>query len=424
MCMAVLKKRSFLFLQGPLSPLYRCLADFFEQQGHAVCRINLCFGDWLHWRRPGALEFRGRAEAWPAFVATVLRERGVTDVVLHGDQRPYHAIAAAEARAAGARVIVTELGYLRPDWMTMELDGTGAASHFPNQPDAIRQLAQRVPAPDMTPLYPAHFVHAAAPDVIYNLASTALWFLYPHFHRHTIYFPPVEYLAWLGRLTTKGRRDRLAHASAQRVIGQRQVFFVLPLQLEGDFQIRAHSPFQGQLSGLDHIVGSFSRHAPRSSQLLVKSHPLDNGLERWGRTVGRIAERYDVADRVHFLDGGNLAELWPQASGLVTINSSAGLEAVLARVPVKTLGPAIYDVPGLTHQGDLDGFWQAPAPPDAQLARDFVRALTATVQVRGTLYSRTGLDAAVTNMAERILRGDFLGAVRDANQTPRHARVA
>lgn len=403
MSMPAPSKRSFLFLQGPLSPLYRRLADVFEQRGHAVCRINLCFGDWLHWRRTGARNFRGRTEDWPAFVAGVLRERGVTDVVLHGDQRPYHAAAAAEARHAGARVIVTELGYMRPDWMTLELDGTGAASHFPRTAEAIRQLAARCPAPDLTPRYPSHFARVAVPDVVYNMASTLLWFLYPHFRRHTIYFPPREYLAWLVRLTTTARRDRNANAAAQAVMDLRQPFFVLPLQLEGDFQIRAHSPFGGQAASLDHVIGSFSRHAARASRLLIKSHPLDNGLERWGRTIERIAESHGVAGRVRFLDGGRLAELWPGAAGLVTINSSAGLEAILARVPVKSLGPAIYDLPGLTHQGNLDDFWMAPTPPEAQLARDFMRALTGSVQVRGTLYSRDGLDAAVANMAERIL---------------------
>ena len=97
---------------------------------------------------------------------------------------------------------------------------------------------------------------------------------------------------------------------------------------------------------------------------------------------------------------------------MVTINSSAGLEAVLSGVPVKTLGPAIYDVPGLTHQGDIDGFWSAPFQPESGLAKAFVRALTGSVQVRGTIYSRQGLDAAVINMARRILVGDFLTSGR------------
>ena len=90
-------------------------------------------------------------------------------------------------------------------------------------------------------------------------------------------------------------------------------------------------------------------------------------------------------------------------AGVVTINSSAGLEAILAGIPVKTLAPALYDVAGLTHQGGLDAFWSSPETPDATLARQFVRALTGSVLVRGTIYSREGLDAAVRNVADAIL---------------------
>ena len=119
---------------------------------------------------------------------------------------------------------------------------------------------------------------------------------------------------------------------------------------------------------------------------------------------------------MHFLDGGALSELWPHTRGLVTINSSAGLEAVMAGVPVKTLGPAIYSVAGLTDQRPLDDFWSAPAPPDPALTADFVRALAGSVQVRGTIYSEAGLAAAVEGMAARILADDFLrrSALRSA----------
>ncbi len=402
------RPRSFLFLQGPLSPLYRQLGEALEREGHAVCRINLCFGDWLHWRRGGAVDYRGRIEDWSGFVADMIRERAITDVVLHGDQRPYHKLAAEVARGAGARVIVTELGYLRPDWMTLELDGCGTGSLFPRTAGSIRQLAAQAPAVDAAPRYPAHFINVALPDIIYNLTSTALWFLYPHFQRHTIYFPPLEYLAWAGRLLTSRRREQLASAIAHVARATDRPCFVVPLQLEGDFQIRAHSPFRGQAEGLDRIVGSFARHAPADAMLLVKTHPLDNGLERWGSVVAKTARLHGIADRVRLLDGGRLDRLWPAARGLVTINSSAGLEAILAGVPVKALGPAIYDVPGLTHQGPLDSFWQTCETPDMALAADFVRALAASVQVRGTIYSREGLAAAVANMARRILDEDFL----------------
>lgn len=396
-------RRSFLFLQGPLSPLYARVADRLEAAGHAVSRINLCIGDRMHWRRGGAVAYRGRLEGFAGFVARHMAAHGVTDVVLHGECRAYHEVAAREAVQTGARVFVTELGYLRPDWMTVDRDGTAAASMFPRDPATITRLAARSAAVDLAPRYPSHFCWVAVPDVAYNLANTFLRFLYPHYRRHTVDWPPIEYAAWIARLATSRARNRHAERAMAPLIASGQPLFVVPMQLEGDFQIRTRSPFAGQAEALAGIAASFAAHAPRDAALVIKTHPLDNGLIRWWPRIDEIARRHGISARVHFLDGGNLRVMLENARGVVTINSSAGLEAVLAGVPTKTLAPALYDVAGLTHQAALDTFWTAPQKPDAALAAAFVRALAGSVLVRGTIYSREGLDAAVDNVSDAIL---------------------
>jgi capsular polysaccharide export protein len=397
------ERRSFLFLQGPLSPLYARVADRLEAAGHSVSRINLCIGDRLHWRRAGAVDFRGRPDGFGDVVRRHITAHGVTDLVMHGECRAYHRIAAEAARSAGARVFVTELGYLRPDWMTVDRDGTAAASSFPRDPAEIAHLAERSAPVDLTPQYPSHFSWVAIPDVVYNLANTAFWFLYPHYQRHTIDWPPREYAAWIARLVTARSRNRRAASAIAELRASGWPYFVFPLQLEGDFQVRARSPFNGQTEAIEFVSASFAVSAPPGAHLVLKTHPLDNGLIDWRRIFDEIFARHGLADRVLFLDGGNLGSIVDRARGVVTINSSAGLEAILAGIPVKALAPAIFDVAGLAHQGTLETFWNAPDAPDAVLANQFVRALAGSVLVRGTIYSRDGLDAAVRNVADAIL---------------------
>ena len=273
--------RSFLMLQGPLSPLYARLADVFERAGHRVARVNFCAGDQMHWRRPGAINFRGRLDAFRPFIADLLVRRTVTDVVLHGECRSYHAIAIEEAHRLDVRVFVTELGYLRPDWLTLDHDGTGAASCFPRDPAAIEAIAAQCAAVDLSPRFKSHFSWVAIPDVVYNLANTGLWLLFPHYRRHTIDWPPLEYMAWLWRLASAKRRDRRAEAAIRSLAGDRREFFLMPLQLEGDFQVRVRSGFRDQREALELIADSFRAHAPPTASLVVKTHPLDNGLRPW-----------------------------------------------------------------------------------------------------------------------------------------------
>ncbi|MDX2158846.1 MAG: capsular biosynthesis protein [Hyphomicrobiaceae bacterium] len=395
--------RSFLFLQGPLSPLYARIADAVGAAGHRVCRVNLCIGDRMHWRRPDAVDFRGRPDGFAAFVARLLADRAVSDIVLHGECRVYHRIAAEEGRRRGARIFVTELGYLRPDWMTVDRDGTGGGSIFPREPDAIRQLARQCGPVDLTRRFETRFTWVAVPDVVYNLSNSLLWFLYPHYERHTIDWPPLEYAAWLWRLVTERQRNSRAERVVADLAAGGRPYFLVAMQLEGDFQVRARSPFRGQAEALEVVLASFAAHAPRDAMLVLKTHPLDNGLRPWRPLIQRLAGRHAMGDRILLVDGGRLDAMLPVSRGLVTINSSAGLEAILGGIPVKVLAPAIYDVPGLVHGGDLDTFWSRPEAPDPGLAADFVRALAGTVQVRGTIYSPAGLDEAVRSMTHALL---------------------
>ncbi|MCA8932437.1 MAG: hypothetical protein KDA49_08200, partial [Rhodospirillaceae bacterium] len=105
------------------------------------------------------------------------------------------------------------------------------------------------------------------------------------------------------------------------------------------------------------------------------------------------------------LDGGTLKALLARARGIVTINSTFGIWAIRERRPVHVLGTAVYDVPGLTHQGDLDSFWQKPPPPDAELVEAWVQAASGTIQVRGGYYSADGLAHAVRESAYRLIHG-------------------
>ena len=121
-----------------------------------------------------------------------------------------------------------------------------------------------------------------------------------------------------------------------------------------------------------------------------------------GDTLFSIARRYGMEGRVHFIDGGNLLRFLTRARGVVTVNSTAGLQAIEKGTPVKVLGVAVYDVEGLTHGGSLDDFWREPTRPDAELSAAFHRLLDATVHVRGNFYSWKGMEAGARAIARRL----------------------
>lgn len=94
--------RSFLFLQGPQSLFFERLGRALIARGHRVHRINLNLGDQVFWRLP-AINFRGRVEDWPEFVAGAIDAHAVTDLLLLGDRRPYHIAAPTSPGSAESR---------------------------------------------------------------------------------------------------------------------------------------------------------------------------------------------------------------------------------------------------------------------------------------------------------------------------------
>ena len=415
--------RRVLFLQGPLSPLYKQTGDCLKALGFEVHRINFCAGDWLHWHGKGCISFKGQSSDWPAYIEDYLRKHEITDLVLHGDQRLYHRLAIEKAVQLGVYVAVTELGALRPGWMTLERTGLSTLSHFPSDPAAIRRIAETAGPVDLTPRYPSSFWLQTAPDVVYNLTNVFLKPLYPAYQRHTIYSPVAEYLRGAVRLLKEKRRNRAAERQLAELQEKAVRYFVLPLQLEGDFQLRRHSPFHSFEEVLEVVFRSLAEVVDDDVHLVLKSHPLDVGFEDWPGVANQLADRFGLQHRVHFLDGGGLAKPFEKALGVVTLNSTAGLEALQAGVPVKTLVPAHYDIAGLTHQGDLASFWNNPDQPDRDLLLTYVQALAASTQVRGSIHNSEGVAVAAKNIAEKIANRDLNAFGAYVDPPPRLARA-
>ncbi|EAV43923.1 capsular polysaccharide biosynthesis/export protein [Stappia aggregata IAM 12614] len=416
-------ERQVLFLQGPLSPLYKLTGDRLEALGFGVHRINFCAGDWLHWHGKGCVSFKRRPTEWPAFIEDYLRTHGITDLVLHGDQRLYHRVAIEKAIQQDVYVAVTELGALRPGWMTLERNGLSTLSHFPSDPVSIMRIAEAAGQVDLTPKYPSSFWLQTAPDVVYNLTNVFLKPLFPAYQRHTIYPPIQEYLRGAVRLLKEKRRNQAAEHLLASLREKAVRYYVLPLQLEGDFQLRRHSPFDSFEQVLEIVFQSLAEEAPEDVHIVLKSHPLDVGFEDWPGVSKRLADRFGVGDRVHFLDGGGLAKPFEEALGVVTLNSTAGLEALQAGLPVKTLVPAHYDIADLTHQGDLATFWHDPVYPDTDLLSAYIQALAASTQVRGSIHNAEGVVVAADNIARKVAIRDLNSFGSYVDPPPRLARA-
>lgn len=417
------EQRMFLFLQSHPSSFAQKLSDELRDIGHKTFRINLCAGDALYWGRRSATNYRGSLGGWRAFLQKFIISNGITDILYYGDRRPYHVVAAKLAQELGIHAYAYEFGYLRPDWITIERSGSSAYSHFPDDPSLIRKIASNYDAPDMKGRF--HYTKGGElfHEVTYNLVNVFCHILYPLYVSDKYYNTILEYVAGIPGLFGGKREKRRAQNKIEEIVGNQLPFFLFPLQLQCDYQLRCNAPFKHQGDAIELVIRSFAQHAAADAQLILKEHPLDNGWEGWRRIIASASKRYGVHERVHTIKGGDLALLLRKARGCVLINSTVGLHALQAGCPVKPLGSALYDIQGLCHRGSLHQFWTTPTPPDAGLVDALVRALAGTIQVKGNFFTEKGQAAAIPRLAQMLINGTVNGMGAFVEPAPRLARM-
>lgn len=398
-------RRNFLFLQGPCTPFFARLAVRLRELGHGVLRIHFNAGDVAYWAGHSVLNFRGRADSLRDYLDEVYRRHAISDQILFGDRRPVHRPAVEHGEACGVRTHVFEEGYFRPWWITLEREGVNGHSLLPRNPDWFMEAGRRIGRLEDAVPFNSPFRIRAAHDVAYHLAGALNPVFFPRYQTHAPVAAPVEYLGYIRRFSLLKVIRAREYARAHSLLESGKPFFVLPLQLNGDAQIRDHSRFEHMGEVIEYVLESFAGRAPANSAIAIKNHPLDMGLMDFREIIRNCERRFDLAGRIIYLEDGDLGLLVRHARGVVTVNSTVGLVALEHGTPTVSLSDPIYNLPGLTFQGRLDDFWQNAMPPDADFFKCFHRAVMKATQINGGFYCRIGMALATEN-ASRVLTAE------------------
>ncbi|WP_442865802.1 capsular polysaccharide export protein, LipB/KpsS family, partial [Aeromonas sp. QDB48] len=98
-------------------------------------------------------------------------------------------------------------------------------------------------------------------------------------------------------------------------------------------------------------------------------------------------------DRLIFYLSTGLGEPLP-------INSTVGLSALLHHVPTFCMGRALYDLPGLTTRGSLEGFWHKQDPVCKKTFERMRQSLLHLTQLNASFYRH--LDMGAMAVVEKI----------------------
>jgi capsular polysaccharide export protein len=256
--------------------------------------------------------------------AAALRN-GATHFGIWNGQGGRRSVLVAAAQKAGLRALFAELAPI-PGHITLDPQGVNAAGMLPVEPDYYRAWGA------------AH-------------ADQGL----------------ID--GWRSRLVARAgvRRD----SQGEAVSGP---FLFVPLQVRGDTQIYAHGGWIGSIETFIDEVARAAQHLPAGWRVVFREHPSDK-LGNAGQLERLVGPRVSVDNET------DTFELVRRSQGVVTVNSSVGLQALLLDRPVLVLGRANYAVPGMVRPaGDPDAVAEAFAAArdwgfDAPLAESFLRFL-------------------------------------------------
>ena len=163
-------------------------------------------------------------------------------------------------------------------------------------------------------------------------------------------------------------------------------YFVFALQVHNDSQIKTHSELKSVEKYIELTLKNFSDHADPTIHLVLKHHPMDRGYRNYHKLINQYAKQFQIEGRVHYFCDIHLPTLLKYSLGLVTVNSTTGIQALFHQIPVKVLGHALYNLPKLTNQFALSKFWNHPGQVDTKYFAYFRRELISYSQLNGSFY--------------------------------------
>jgi len=380
-----------LLLMGPLGIFFSRLARHLEGRGVPVWKVAFPLHEFGFPARQ-RLAYRGEMTGFRAFLEQQIRDKSIRHVFMYGDFVAPHQIAISLIKELNSEpnrqdsidAWVFELGYTRPNYVSLERDQVNArsslnqpASFYDSLPDvqvirqARRETGIRWRKCWKTPTFILHALtnytiiegpHKLQPRPSYVLAQ------YVGFLRKYLYL-----------ITERSQRRRLLDGTP---------YFLVPLQVASDSQVITSSDYQGMEPFIAELIASFARHGQGNERLAFKHHPRDRGYNHYGRMIQRLSQQHGLADRVIYFHDGALGPILKRARAVVTINSTVGLQALYHAIPTKVMGKTFYDLPGLTDQQELATFWMKPQPSDRELFRKFYNYLLETTQINGNFDGR------------------------------------
>ena len=373
-----------LFLMGPIGTFFARLSNYFERKNIKTYKISFPLFEY-GFPRDRRIFFNKEIIHFKEFLRDILIEKEIKHIFMYGNVLIPHQYALEmldELNKDGRNIQshIFELGYLRPNFVTLEEKGVNYKSQFMLGKDFYnRQKTYR------------EFPVALKSNIRIRKIWKLITFINHSFKNYKIVDfehklqPKPSYLWFQIKGFILKYFFYLREYKIKKNSFYKSNFFIVILQVYCDSQLTKGSNIKNNFDFIKSVIINFYNSGLKDTKLIFKHHPRDRGYNNYSKYIKKLSIKFDLVENIHYIHDYPLSKIFRnnKCKGTVLVNSTVGYQSLFHSIPVKSLGKSPYNFDGLTDQKDLVSFFKNPQKVNKQLFCKFYRYILENSQING-----------------------------------------
>ena len=380
----IILKGPALFLIGPIGTFFPRLLNYLEKKKIKTYKVLFPLHEY-GFPKSKLISFDRDIYEFKDFLKQIIIKKNIKHIFMYGNVLIPHKIALnlVDELSNEGKIVFThifELGYLRPNFVTLEEKGVNFESAFILKKDFYAKQEPYI-----------NFPKPVSPGLRVRKIWKAITFLNHSFKNYKIVdfehkLQPKPSYVWF---QLKGFFLKFYFQFSEYQIKRKcfhsNPFFIVILQVSSDSQIVKGSKIKDNYQFIQKVIQKFAEAKLDNFNLVFKHHPRDRGYINYSKFIKENSKKMHIQNQVFYIHDYFLSKIFKNnlCKGTVLINSSVGYQSLFHSVPVKAIGIAPYNIEELADQKDLKSFFKKPSEVNVLLFSKFYRYVLENSQING-----------------------------------------
>ncbi len=380
----VLINGNCLFLMGPIGTFFARLTNFLEENNVQTFKISFPLYEY-GFPESRLIKYTQDIKFFKEVLKKVIIDKKIKHIFMYGNVLIPHkqALELVDELKKEDKIIKThifELGYLRPNFVTLENKGINYNSGFiKNRDFYLKQdsyekfpIAKKYARFRIRKIWKAiTFINHCFKN--YNIVN----------YDHKLQPKPIYIWYQIKGFFLKYYFRLSEYKLKKKCFFEKNFYFVI-LQVSTDSQLTEGSNIKDNKKFIYKIIKDFAE-AKIDCNLVFKHHPRDRGYTNYYNLIEKISKEFGVFKKVFYIHDCFLSKIFQNSNcrGTVLINSTVGYQSLYHSIPLKSLGISPFNIEGLSDQRDLVSFFKNPIPVDKLLFNKFYKYILENSQING-----------------------------------------